>query len=86
LADLLGEYLPGARYDMPDAGYLAWLDLSALGWGDNPGVQILRDARVALHYGPAFGVEGRGHVRINIGCSPEVLTEAIRRIGALIER
>jgi cystathionine beta-lyase len=86
LADLLAEYLPGARYDVPDAGYLAWVDLSDLGWGDNPGVKILRDARVALHYGPAFGVEGRGHVRINIGCSPEVLTEAIQRIGALIER
>lgn len=86
LGELLAEHVPGARYDMPDAGYLAWVDLSEFGWGENPGVKILRDAGVALHYGPAFGVEGRGRVRINIGCSPEVLTEAVQRIGALIER
>ncbi|WP_100811009.1 MULTISPECIES: MalY/PatB family protein [unclassified Microbacterium] len=86
LAALLGEYVPGARYDMPAAGYLAWVDLSELGWGENPGVKILRDAKVALHYGRAFGAEGAGRVRINIGCSPAVLTEALQRIGALIER
>lgn len=86
LAELLGEYVPGARYDMPAAGYLAWVDLSELGWGENPGVKILRDAKVALHYGRAFGAEGAGRVRINIGCSPAVLTEALQRIGALIER
>ena len=85
LRDLLAEHVPGAGYEMPDAGYLAWIDLSALGWGDNPGVKILREAKVALHYGPAFGAEGAGRVRINIGCSPEVLTEAVERIGALIQ-
>lgn len=86
LADLLAEHVPGARYDIPDAGYLGWVDLTDLGWGDNPGVKILRDARVALHYGTAFGAEGRGRVRINFGCSPEVLTEAVQRIGALVTR
>ncbi|CDK00798.1 putative cystathionine beta-lyase [Microbacterium sp. C448] len=86
LRELLTEHVPGARYVAPDAGYLAWVDLSDVGWGDNPGVKILRDGKVALHYGPAFGVEGRGHVRLNIGCSPEVLTEAVQRIGALIEK
>lgn len=86
LVDLLATHLPGARYEVPDAGYLAWVDLTELGWGDNPGAKILKEGRVALHYGPAFGAEGAGCVRFNIGCSPEVLTEAVRRIGALIER
>jgi len=83
LAGLLEQHVPGARYRMPDAGFLAWVDLSALGWGDDPARRILRDAKVALHFGPAFGDEGRGYVRINIGCAPEVLTEAVERIGAL---
>jgi cystathionine beta-lyase len=83
LADLLAEHLPGARFRVPDAGYLAWVDLSALGWGDDPALRILRDARVALHRGPQFGTGGAGHVRINVGCSPEVLTEAVRRMGSL---
>jgi cystathionine beta-lyase len=81
LAELLAEHLPEARYRMPDAGYLAWVDLTGLGWGSNPAKQILRQARVALHFGPAFGAEGAGYVRINIGTSPEILTEAIERIA-----
>lgn len=83
LAELLDEHVPGARYRIPDAGFLAWVDLTALGWGDNPAVKILREAKVALHFGPHFGEQGRGHVRVNFGCSPDVLREAIERMGAL---
>ncbi len=84
LADLLAQHIPAAGYRVPDAGYLAWVDLSEYGWGDNPAVKILREARVALHHGPLFGAEGKGHVRINFGCSPHVLREAVERIGALV--
>lgn len=84
LADLLTEHLPAARYRIPDAGFLAWVDLSAFGWGEDPAVRIREDAKVALHHGPYFGREGRGHVRINFGCAPEVLTEAVRRVGSLV--
>lgn len=86
LEDLLASRLPGARYRIPDAGYLAWIDLSAMEWGDNPARRILKDAKVALHFGPAFGVEGAGHVRLNFGTSPEILTEAIERIATLVGR
>lgn len=86
VAELLAVHLPGARYRIPDAGYLAWIDLTDLGWGDNPARRILRDAKVALHYGPAFGAEGAGHVRLNFGTSPEIITDAIERIAALVER
>lgn len=86
LAELLAEHLPDARYRIPDAGYLAWVDLSDYGWGASPAVKILREARVAPHLGPLFGDEGHGHIRINFGCAPEVLREAIERIGALVER
>ena len=83
LAELLAEHVPEAGYRIPDAGFLAWVDLSALGWGDNPAVKIRREGDVALHLGPLFGEEGRGHVRINFGCSPDVLREAVQRIGRL---
>lgn len=83
LAALLAEHLPEARYRMPDAGYLAWIDLTDLGWGENPARRILREAEVALHYGPAFGAEGAGHVRLNFGTSPEIIAEAVSRIAAL---
>ena len=86
LGRLLAEHLPEAGYRLPDAGYLAWVDLRDLGWGDDPAGRILREARVALNRGPTFGEEGKGHVRINLGCSPEVLTEAVLRIAALVRR
>jgi cystathionine beta-lyase len=86
LADLLSEHLPGARYRIPDAGYLAWIDLTELGWGDNPARRILREAKVALHYGLAFGAEGAGHVRLNFGTSPEILMEAVTRMSSLVGR
>ena len=82
---LLGEHLPQARYLPPQASYLGWIDLTALGWGENPAKRILREAKVALHYGPAFGAEGAGHVRLNFGTSPEILSEAITRIAALTQ-
>lgn len=83
LRDLLAEHVPAARYLPGEAGYLGWVDLTSLDWGDNPAVRILRDARVAVHLGPLFGEEGRGHIRINFGTGPEILTEAVTRIGAL---
>lgn len=86
LGELLAHHLPEARYRLPDAGYLAWIDLTALGWGDNPARRILREGKVALHFGPAFGEQGNGHVRLNFGTSPEVITEAVERIAALVGR
>src|SRR5579863_2589137 len=32
----LAASLPAVRLRRPDASYLAWLDMSALGWGDDP--------------------------------------------------
>ncbi|GAA3208227.1 MalY/PatB family protein [Microbacterium terregens] len=83
LADLLAQHLPRARFLPPDAGFLAWVDVSAYEWGDNPAPTLRREAKVALHHGPLFGEEGIGHVRINFGCSPDVLREAVERMGAL---
>jgi cysteine-S-conjugate beta-lyase len=86
LAELLAVHLPRARYRVPAAGFLAWIDLSDYGWGDNPAPRVRREARVALHHGPLFGAGGAGHVRLNFGCAPEVLAEAIERIGTLAPR
>jgi cystathionine beta-lyase len=87
LAELLAAKLPGVRYRIPDATYLAWLDLSALGWGDDPAAHALEHAKVALANGPEFGAEqGRSHVRLNFGTSPEIITEAIERLAALAAR
>jgi cysteine-S-conjugate beta-lyase len=84
LARLLGEHLPGAAYQPPEASFLAWLDCRALGLGDDPAEAFLARGRVALSSGPGFGAQGRGFARLNMGTSPELLTEAVRRMTAAV--
>lgn len=80
LVDQLAQKLPAVRLRRPAASYLAWLDLTALGWGDDPAAYALERARVALSSGPAFGPQGGGYARLNLACSPEILTEAVDRL------
>ncbi|MGC5016406.1 MalY/PatB family protein [Streptosporangium sp. DT93] len=83
LGELLAESLPEARYGRPEAGFLAWIDFRALGWGDDPAGHILDAARVALNAGHRYGAAGVGFARLNFGCSPQTLTEAVARIAAI---
>ncbi len=83
LRELLAQHRPEAGYREPHASYLAWIDLSALGWGDDPSERILDHAKVALNPGPDFGEAGAGHVRLNFACSPDVLEDAVSRIGRI---
>jgi cystathionine beta-lyase len=84
VASLLAQSLPEARFRVPQSTYLAWIDLSAYNWGEDPSKKILRESKVALNPGPTFGSQGAGHVRLNFGTSPEILTDAISRIAALV--
>jgi cystathionine beta-lyase len=79
----LAAHLPAVRLRRPSASYLAWLDMSALGWGDDPAVIAEQQARVALSSGPAFGRQGAGYARMNLACSPDTITEAVRRLAAV---
>ena len=76
LVDLLAAHLPGVRYEPPSATYLAWLDVSALGLGDDPAA-VFRERGVELSAGPQFGRGGEGHVRLNIATSPGVLAATV---------
>lgn len=82
LAEELGDALPGARYRQPQASYLAWLDLRALPWGDDPARVLVDRAKVALSNGRDFGRQGVGHARLNFGCSEETLREGLARLAS----
>ncbi len=84
LATELARLLPGARLEMvPEAGYLAWVDISGLNLGDRPWVKILDQGRVSVVPGTDLGPQYTQHIRINFATSPEILTEALTRIAAL---
>jgi len=81
LAGLLGREVPAAVYHRPEASYLGWIDLRSYGLGENPAAILIDSARVALNAGHTYGAAYDGFVRINLACEPELLIEAVRRIG-----
>lgn len=84
LGELLAAHVPRAGYVMPEASYLAWVDLRAYDVGDDPSERLLKQARVALNAGPTFGPGGAGHVRLNMATSPAILTQIVERIGGAL--
>jgi cystathionine beta-lyase len=86
LTGLLAEHLPAIAHRPGEATYLAWLDCRALGLGDDPAEVFLRRGRVALNSGLPFGTGGAGHVRLNLATSPDIITEAVRRMAAATDR
>jgi cysteine-S-conjugate beta-lyase len=84
LTELLTAQLPGARYRPPQASFLAWIDCRGLGLGDDPAAEFLARGRVALSAGPDFGSQGAGFARLNVGTSPELITEAVSRMASAL--
>jgi len=85
LGELLAARIPAIRYRPPDASYLAWLDCTALGLGDDPSAVFLARGRVALSSGPSFGRQGAGHARLNMGTSRQLLAAAVDRMASAID-
>ncbi|MFW7414852.1 MalY/PatB family protein [Demequina sp. SO4-18] len=82
LGTLIDEHLAGADYRLPEATYLTWIDCGPLELEGDPAAHFLEHAKVALNSGPTFGAGGDDHVRLNIATHPDIITEAVRRMGA----
>ena len=82
VAARLSAELPGVRFSVPEATYLAWLDVSAYGLGDDPAKTLLDEARVALSSGNDFGEHGAGFVRLNFATTRPILDAVLDRIVA----
>ncbi|MDX9881473.1 MAG: PatB family C-S lyase [Prolixibacteraceae bacterium] len=76
----LGENIPQIVPIKPEATYLVWLDFSALGLKDADINSRLIKAGVGLNRGIQFGRQGKGFMRLNLGCPRSILTEALGRM------
>jgi cysteine-S-conjugate beta-lyase len=85
LAAELPARLPGIAWRPPQATFLAWLDCTELGLGDEPAEAFLQRGRVALGRGLDYGPEGTGHVRLNFATGPAQLDEALTRMRTALE-
>ncbi len=65
----------------PQATYLMWLDCRELGLDDKELEEFfVKKAKLGLNSGVSFGEGGSGFMRLNIGCTKETLSEAIKRL------
>lgn len=86
LRSLLAEHLPGARYRVPEATYIAWIDVAAL---DLPGppAEFFRDhAGVVLTEGALLGQGYEDFVRIVFATPRPILADAVRAMGDAVRR
>jgi len=80
LIERFAAELPRAIVNVPEATYLAWIDLRGYDLGDDPAAWLLKHARVALNAGPDFGVHGHGFARLNFATTRPVLDAIIDRM------
>jgi cystathionine beta-lyase len=78
----LERLLPDVGFELPESGYLAWLDFSKV---DVTTARIFDEAKVALVPGPDMGGERYDrHARLNFGTSKEIITEGLERIARIL--
>ncbi|KLN63887.1 MULTISPECIES: MalY/PatB family protein [Vibrio] len=80
LEQFLQAELPVVKFTTPQAGYLAWLDCRALNLTDTELEQKFVAAGLVPSMGIAFGKEGSGFVRLNLGCPVSTLEQAMQRL------
>jgi len=83
LGALLTERLPEVGYRMPEGTYIAWLDVSRLGLGDDPATTIRERAGLAVTDGRACGAAGAGHVRLILATPRPIVEQIVDRLSEL---
>ena len=82
----LRKYVPEIKAMLPQASFLIWLDCRELGMSQKSLMYFLkRKAGLYMNDGSMFGEEGRGFVRLNVGCPRSVLVKAMEQLRAAVE-
>lgn len=85
IADFVKAKMPGVKYLMPEATYLAWLDCSALGLPETPAKYFLNRAKIAFSPGGDFSSYTDQFIRLNFATSPEILEEILSRMDRALK-
>ena len=96
LDDFLKTRMPYVKAVLPEASYLAWLDLSAVptAYHNTHGIsheelknKLLYDAKVVLNDGTTFGGKDYEHCfRLNLGCPCTMLLDVLERIADALQK
>ncbi|MDL2235159.1 PatB family C-S lyase [Christensenellaceae bacterium OttesenSCG-928-L17] len=81
----LGEHLKKAVFEIPEATYLAWVDVGAyFDANEDLSMFFANNAGVLLEGGNMFVQNGGGFIRLNLACPRSILQKGLERISAAI--
>jgi cystathionine beta-lyase len=83
-AEQVATLMPKAKFLVPEATYLGWLDLRAYGVPADPAPLLREKGRVAFSPAEFFGLGSEGHVRVNLATNHAILREAAERTAAVV--
>lgn len=78
--------MPGVKVPSPDGAFYVFPRIDGLADSFGFCERLLREARVGLAPGVAFGAGGEGSIRLCYAVETEILESALSRIGAFVER
>lgn len=82
----LRRNIPQIKAMLPQASFLIWLDCRELGMSQKTLMYFMkRKAGLYMNDGSMFGEEGKGFVRLNVGCPRSVLVKAMEQLKAAVE-
>ena len=78
--------IPNVSIDLPESGFLGWIDVSKLGTSSEIVDYLLKEANVSLNDGVNYGPGGEGHLRIVLGVfgDNKKVEDALLRIKAAL--
>jgi cystathionine beta-lyase len=82
----LDTHIPSAHLEIPESTYLAWIDISKLPYSD----EQLQDAlihhgKVAIMPGEMYGKDGKGFLRMNVGCPSSKVIDGLQRFKRALD-
>lgn len=79
--DFINSEIPSIKMIKPQASFLLWLDFRETGYSHQEvGERLVKIAKLGLNDGIAFGKEGTGFRRMNIGTPLSVVKEGLIRL------
>ena len=86
VVEFLKNNVPQIKPMNPQASFLIWLDCAGLEMNSHQLQEFMViEAQLGLNQGTTFGPGGELHLRLNIGCSREVLKEAMERLRKAVD-
>jgi len=86
LHDYCEKNIPGVSIDIPEATYLAWVDLRGLGMNQKELKEFCaQKAGIGMNDGTVFGEGGEGFMRLNAACPRSTLEKAMKQLEQAVK-